>query len=151
MDASRAEANTIASAAKMAIKGLTRDIAKHQAVIGDLDSEEIQRCLRLLEKVLGKAMEFSDEIDAQVALTNTAEFADPAAESVAAATASLQRLVKATEAAKRPLEQLEAAVGEARAEHERLEAEAAALADACLLYTSPSPRDKRQSRMPSSA
>ena len=25
------------------------------------------------------------------------------------------------------------------------------LADACLLYTSPSPRDKRQSRMPSSA
>ena len=27
----------------------------------------------------------------------------------------------------------------------------AALLDACLLYTSPSPRDKRQSRMPSSA
>ena len=26
-----------------------------------------------------------------------------------------------------------------------------ALSDACLLYTSPSPRDKRQSRMPSSA
>ena len=26
-----------------------------------------------------------------------------------------------------------------------------ALADSCLLYTSPSPRDKRQSRMPSSA
>ena len=25
------------------------------------------------------------------------------------------------------------------------------LSDACLLYTSPSPRDKRQSRMPSSA
>ena len=25
------------------------------------------------------------------------------------------------------------------------------LANACLLYTSPSPRDKRQSRMPSSA
>ena len=28
---------------------------------------------------------------------------------------------------------------------------AGALASACLLYTSPSPRDKRQSRMPSSA
>ena len=27
----------------------------------------------------------------------------------------------------------------------------AALSDDCLLYTSPSPRDKRQSRMPSSA
>ena len=27
----------------------------------------------------------------------------------------------------------------------------AALPDTCLLYTSPSPRDKRQSRMPSSA
>ena len=27
----------------------------------------------------------------------------------------------------------------------------AALCDVCLLYTSPSPRDKRQSRMPSSA
>ena len=26
-----------------------------------------------------------------------------------------------------------------------------ALSDVCLLYTSPSPRDKRQSRMPSSA
>ena len=26
-----------------------------------------------------------------------------------------------------------------------------AMADICLLYTSPSPRDKRQSRMPSSA
>ena len=26
-----------------------------------------------------------------------------------------------------------------------------AMADSCLLYTSPSPRDKRQSRMPSSA
>ena len=29
--------------------------------------------------------------------------------------------------------------------------EAVALANDCLLYTSPSPRDKRQSRMPSSA
>ena len=32
-----------------------------------------------------------------------------------------------------------------------LEEDDAALLDACLLYTSPSPRDKRQSRMPSSA
>ena len=31
------------------------------------------------------------------------------------------------------------------------EKEEAAKAEACLLYTSPSPRDKRQSRMPSSA
>ena len=34
---------------------------------------------------------------------------------------------------------------------ERMGACAVALAQACLLYTSPSPRDKRQSRMPSSA
>ena len=33
----------------------------------------------------------------------------------------------------------------------RREAILADLKDACLLYTSPSPRDKRQSRMPSSA
>ena len=33
----------------------------------------------------------------------------------------------------------------------RLMSERAALDGGCLLYTSPSPRDKRQSRMPSSA
>ena len=32
-----------------------------------------------------------------------------------------------------------------------IESLAVAEVDACLLYTSPSPRDKRQSRMPSSA
>ena len=37
------------------------------------------------------------------------------------------------------------------AERDAVAAELAAAADACLLYTSPSPRDKRQSRMPSSA
>ena len=37
-----------------------------------------------------------------------------------------------------------------RAEVDRLDSRIAAL-EACLLYTSPSPRDKRQSRMPSSA
>ena len=37
-------------------------------------------------------------------------------------------------------------------DNERLEAEGKMdQAKACLLYTSPSPRDKRQSRMPSSA
>ena len=34
---------------------------------------------------------------------------------------------------------------------DRTVSNAAARATACLLYTSPSPRDKRQSRMPSSA
>ena len=32
-----------------------------------------------------------------------------------------------------------------------IEADEGVLRDSCLLYTSPSPRDKRQSRMPSSA
>ena len=35
--------------------------------------------------------------------------------------------------------------------HPNYDAMVAALSSACLLYTSPSPRDKRQSRMPSSA
>ena len=35
--------------------------------------------------------------------------------------------------------------------HSRLLERAAKLSDACLLYTSPSPRDQRGSRMPSSA
>ena len=34
---------------------------------------------------------------------------------------------------------------------EKVEKQARQLAYDCLLYTSPSPRDKRQSRMPSSA
>ena len=34
---------------------------------------------------------------------------------------------------------------------ERLSAQSLEVYDICLLYTSPSPRDKRQSRMPSSA
>ena len=38
-----------------------------------------------------------------------------------------------------------------QAEAQEREAARAAEASACLLYTSPSPRDKRQSRMPSSA
>ena len=44
---------------------------------------------------------------------------------------------------------IDAVIGDERAvihEHERL-----VRAGTCLLYTSPSPRDKRQSRMPSSA
>ena len=45
-----------------------------------------------------------------------------------------------------------AASAAAAAQQKALEDELrAARADACLLYTSPSPRDKRQSRMPSSA
>ena len=42
-------------------------------------------------------------------------------------------------------------VNENHAQLDALVPEALALARACLLYTSPSPRDKRQSRMPSSA
>ena len=39
----------------------------------------------------------------------------------------------------------------ARAEREKARAEAIARGETCLLYTSPSPRDRTRSRMPSSA
>ena len=56
----------------------------------------------------------------------------------------------AAEMRERVMEALDAARLGGRAENEH-QARTQTLADACLLYTSPSPRDKRQSRMPSSA
>ena len=44
-----------------------------------------------------------------------------------------------------------AVVAEKTAEKEKIESEVATLTANCLLYTSPSPRDRSLSRMPSSA
>ena len=64
-----------------------------------------------------------------------------------------QRIAEATSAARVATERLEAAEKIAT-DRDALATQFKALSAqtmACLLYTSPSPRDKRQSRMPSSA
>ena len=62
---------------------------------------------------------------------------------------AIEEAVKIKEAGK-ATEVVAVTVGEEKAQ-ETVRKALAVGADSCLLYTSPSPRDKRQSRMPSSA